>query len=98
MRKHKKLRFLLIILVSLCFPAIAIYLDYNSLAEADFLLAGFQFEDRDLEDFLADKQDFQFASTQPLVADPFEVVLFLCILAFLCQGTLSDTKPFILRC
>lgn len=98
MRKHKKLRFLAIILVSLCLPAIAIYLDYNSLAEADFLLAGCQFEERDLEDFLADKQDFQFVPTQPLVADPFEVVLFLCILAFLWQGTLSDPKPFILRC
>ena len=59
MRKYKKLRFLIIIFVSLCFPAIAIYLDYNSLAEADFLLKGFQFESLDLEDFVANKQDFR---------------------------------------
>ena len=98
MRKHKKLRFLTIIFVSLCFPAIAIYLDYNSLAEADFFLAGFQFEDRDLEDFLADKQDLQFFSGQDLLPEPFEVVLSLCILFFLWQGTLSNPKPFTLRC
>jgi len=98
MRKYKKLRFLTIIFLSFCFPSIAIYLDYNTLVEADFLHAGFQFEDRDLEDLLADKQDFQFFSVQPLLANPFEVVLFLCILAFLCQGKLSDPKPLILRC
>jgi len=97
MRKYK-LRFLVIILLSFCFPAIAIYLDYNSLAEADFFLAGFQFEERELEDFLADKQDLQSFSGEALLPDPFEVVLFLCILAFLWQGILADPKSFILRC
>ena len=98
MRKHKKLRFLTIIFVSLCFPAISNYLDYNSLAEADFLLDGFQFEAPDLEDFLADKLDFHCLSDQALLPNLFEVVLFSCILAFFWQGILSDQKSFILRC
>jgi len=58
MRKYKKVRFLTIIFVLFWFPAISIYLDYNSLVEADFLLGGFQFEGLDLEVLVADKQDF----------------------------------------
>jgi len=98
MRKYKKLRFLTIILVSLCFPAISNYLDYNTLAEADFFLGGFQFEAPDLEDFLTDKQDFHCLPGQAPLPNLFEVVLFSCILAFFWQGILYDQKSFILRC
>ena len=98
MRKYKKLRFLTIIFVALCFPAIAIYSDYNSLAEADFLINGFQFESLDLEDFVADKQDFHFFSGQVFLSNPLGAILYSCILAAFWQGILSDQKSFILRC
>lgn len=98
MGKHKKLGFLTIIFLSFCFPAISIYLDYNSLVEADFLLGGLQFEAPDLEDFLADKQDFHFLSGQAPLPHPFEVISFSCILASFWQDILSGPKSFILRC
>jgi len=98
MWKCKRLRFLTIIFVFFCFPAVSIYLDYNSLAEADFLLAEIQFEVPDLEDFLADKQDIHFSSAQQLLSNLFEVILFSCTLASFWQGILSSPKSFILRC
>ena len=98
MRKCKKLRFLTIIFVFFWFPAVSIYLDYNSLVEADLLLDVFQYEVPDLEDLLADKQDFHFSSGQTLLPDPFEAIFFSCILASLCQGILSGPESFILRC
>lgn len=98
MRKHKKLRFLTIIFLFLWFPAISIYLDYNTLVEADFLLGGLQFEAPDLEDFLADKQDFHFFFGQDVLPNPSEVIFFLCILVSFWHGTLSAPQSFILRC
>jgi len=98
MRKYKNVRFLTIIFVLFWFPAISVYLDYNSLAEADFLLGGFQFEVLDLEDLLADKPDFHSLSAEAPLPNPFEIVLFLCILASFWQGILSVKKSFILRC
>jgi len=98
MGKYRKLRFLATIFLCFCFPGVGIYLDYNTLVEADFLLNGVQFESLDLEDFLADKQDFHFFSGQTLLPDLSEVVLLLNSLAFLWQGFLSNPKPFILRC
>jgi hypothetical protein len=98
MRKYKKLGFLTIIFVSFCFPAISIYLDYDTLVEADFLLGGFQFEAPDLQDFLAEKQNFHLLSVQAPLPNLFEVVLFSCILASFWQEILSGSKSFILRC
>ena len=98
MRKYKKLRFLIIIFVSFSFPAISIYLDYDTLVEADFLLGGSQFEAPDLQDFLADKQNLHILSVQVPLPNLSEVVLFSCILASFGQEILSGSKSSILRC
>jgi len=98
MRKCKKLRFLIIIFVSFCFPAISIYLDYGTLVEADFLLSELQFEAPDLQDFLAEKQNSHLLTVQSLLPSSFEVVLFSCILASFWQEIRSGSKSFTLRC
>ena len=98
MRKYKKLRFLTIIFVSFCFPAIGIYLDYDTLVEADFLFGGLKFETPDLEDFLAEKQNLHLLSVQVPLPNLFELVPFSCILASFWQEILSGSKSSILRC
>jgi len=98
MGKHKKLRFLTILFVSFCFPAISIYLDYGTLVEADFLLSGFQFEAPDLQDFLAEKQNFHLLTVQSPLPSSFEVVLLSCIPAPFWQEIRFGSKSFTLRC
>jgi len=98
MRKYNKMRILTIILIIFSFPAVAIYLDYNSLVETDFLLGDVQFEARDLEDFVADKQEAHLLSGQASLPNLYEVFLFSCILTSSEQEILSCSESFILRC
>ena len=98
MWKYKKVHFLTIILVAFWFLGISIYLDYSSLAEANFFQDEFQFEVPALEDFLTDKQDFHCLSGQEALPNLQEVAPFSCILASFLQGILSDQKSFIFRC
>ena len=98
MRKYKRVRFLAIIFLLFWFPAISIYLDYNSLVEADFLFGGFQFEVPGLEDLLADNQDFHFISGQTLLSNPLETIVFSFIFASFWQGIIPSPKASTLRC
>jgi hypothetical protein len=73
-------------------------LDYGTLVEADFLLSELQFEAPDLQDFLAEKQNFHLLTVQSLPPSSFEVVLFSSILASFWQEIRSASKSFTLRC
>ena len=87
---------LVIISIFLFSPA---YIDYQVLIEADFLSSGEKYEDRDVEDFLLDKQLNFIVQSSPMptfsrpgnnLSDP--------LIGLSWQIPSSDQKPVTLRC